>query len=57
NLEGLNLSTQSLQDLLSVDVPGWLKEVANVREYCKIFGADLPQTITDELFRIENELK
>lgn len=57
NLEGLNLSTQSLQDLLSVDVPGWLKEVANVREYCKIFGSDLPQTITDELFRIENELK
>ncbi|EPP30249.1 phosphoenolpyruvate carboxykinase domain protein [Chlamydia psittaci 84-8471/1] len=40
-----------------MDVPGWLKEVANVREYCKIFGADLPQTITDELFRIENELK
>lgn len=57
NLEGLNLSTQALQDLLSVDVPGWLKEVANVREYCKIFGSDLPQAITDELFRIENELK
>ena len=56
NLEGLNLPSQVVQDLLSVDVSGWLKEVVNVREYLKIFGSDLPQIITDDLLRIENEL-
>ncbi|ANH78647.1 phosphoenolpyruvate carboxykinase (GTP) [Candidatus Chlamydia sanziniae] len=57
NLHGLDLVPQALQTLLSVNHEGWLREVEHIREYCKIFGADCPQEILDELSRIKSELQ
>nr|WP_162261160.1 phosphoenolpyruvate carboxykinase (GTP) [Chlamydia pecorum] len=57
NVTGLNLPPQVLEELLSIDRQGWLNEVKNIREYCKIFGEDCPQEILDELLRIESQLK
>ena len=57
NTTGLNLSQEALQALLTVDTLGWRAEVNNIREYCTIFGADMPQQIINELSRIESELK
>lgn len=56
-LDGLNVSEQVMQELLSIDVSGWLSEVSEIRSYFQIFGDKLPQAISDELLRIENELK
>ncbi|EPP34794.1 phosphoenolpyruvate carboxykinase family protein [Chlamydia ibidis] len=57
NTSGLNLSQQVIEDLLSVDVAGWHKEIAGIREYFTMFGSDLPQPLLDELLRIESQLK
>ncbi|SPN73963.1 Phosphoenolpyruvate carboxykinase [GTP],phosphoenolpyruvate carboxykinase,Phosphoenolpyruvate carboxykinase [Chlamydia serpentis] len=57
NLEGLNLTAQALHDLFSLDTCGWLTEVENIQDYLKIFGAECPQQITDELLRIKSELE
>ncbi|AAF73531.1 phosphoenolpyruvate carboxykinase [Chlamydia muridarum str. Nigg] len=57
NTTGLNLSRDALQSLLAVDTQGWRAEVNNIREYCSIFGSDMPRQILEELSRIENELK
>ncbi len=57
NVDGLNLNSQVLQELLTVDQKGWIAEVQNIRNYFKIFGSSCPQEILDELSRIESELK
>ncbi|MBQ8498794.1 phosphoenolpyruvate carboxykinase (GTP) [Chlamydia sp.] len=57
NTTGLDLSKNALRSLLTVDTQGWKAEISNIREYCSIFGADMPQRILEELSRIENELK
>lgn len=57
NTSGLDLSEDALRALLTVDAQGWKAEVSNIRKYCSIFGADMPQRILEELSRIESELK
>jgi phosphoenolpyruvate carboxykinase (GTP) len=46
-----------MKELLSVDVEGWKKEIADVREnhYPK-FGDKLPKELMDELAAIESRL-
>lgn len=54
NTEGLNVSTQAVKELLSVDIAGWKKEIKDIREnhYPK-FGARLPQQLRDALEVLE----
>ncbi|PJD97060.1 MAG: phosphoenolpyruvate carboxykinase (GTP) [Parachlamydia sp.] len=53
---GLNISTEKLQKLLEVNPEEWKSEVAELRDYFKLFGEKLPQGITDELNALENRL-
>lgn len=56
DLTGLNLSQESLTELLSVDNAPWKKEVKELKEYYKIFGDTLPQGIREELLALETRL-
>jgi phosphoenolpyruvate carboxykinase (GTP) len=48
DLEGLDLSAEDLEVLLSVDPAVWEAEAARLPEYFAQFGEHLPQAITDE---------
>jgi phosphoenolpyruvate carboxykinase (GTP) len=56
DVSGLDLSPDSIKELLRVDVEAWKKEAAELREYYKIFGDRLPAGIKDELQQLEARL-
>lgn len=57
DLNGLNVSRETMQALLNVDKEDWLKEVGGLREYFKIFGSRLPEKLAKELDVLESRLK
>ena len=54
---GLDVSAEDMQELLSVNKEEWLKEAAAVREYYAKFGDKLPQELNQELDALEQRLK
>ena len=56
NLKGLDVSASTLQELLAVTPEAWRKEVAEMREYLKEFGARAPAEMSAELDGIEKRL-
>lgn len=57
NLTGLNVSADSMHEILSVDTEGWKKEIADVRanHYPK-FGDKLPKELVTEMEGLEARL-
>ncbi|HPX14680.1 MAG TPA: phosphoenolpyruvate carboxykinase (GTP) [Treponemataceae bacterium] len=57
DVSGLNVSHDAMQEILSVDVEGWKKEIADVRanHYPK-FGDKLPKELMAEMEALENRL-
>ncbi|MBN2812306.1 MAG: phosphoenolpyruvate carboxykinase (GTP), partial [Spirochaetales bacterium] len=57
NLTGLDVSAEIMKDILSVDVEGWKKEIADVRanHYPK-FGDKLPKELMAEMEGLESRL-
>lgn len=57
NTSGLNVSADDMKTILSVDVEGWKKEIADVRanHYPK-FGDKLPKELTKEMEGLEARL-
>ncbi|HQF74340.1 MAG TPA: phosphoenolpyruvate carboxykinase (GTP), partial [Treponemataceae bacterium] len=55
DVSGLNVSHDAMQEILSVDVEGWKKEIADVRanHYPK-FGDKLPKELMAEMEALEN---
>jgi phosphoenolpyruvate carboxykinase (GTP) len=53
----LNISDEVLTELLSVDKAVWLEDVQNQKEYFAQFGDRLPKEISEELTKLENNLK
>src|SRR5579863_2759147 len=51
---GLSIADQQVQELLSVDVEGWLAEVPRIKEHFAKFGKDLPDGLNAELKALEN---
>lgn len=49
NLEGLDLTVDTLRDLLTIDNDTWLKEAEGIKEFYKKFGTKLPHELHDEL--------
>ena len=43
--EGLDVSEEAMNELLSVNKEEWLEEVASIREYYKIYGDKLPEEL------------
>ena len=53
-LEGID--TETIRDLLSVDVDSWLSDVANIRDFYAQIGASVPATMHAELDALEARL-
>jgi phosphoenolpyruvate carboxykinase (GTP) len=54
--KGLAIDVTNVQELLSVDVDGWLEEVPRIREHFAKFGKHLPQGLESELHILEERL-
>ena len=57
NLEGLDITTEVVADLLNVDKALWLEDVAGIKEFYKKFGDKLPCELKKQLEILENNLK
>ena len=57
NLEGLDISKETVEGLLGVDKDLWREEAKGIREYYAKFGDKLPKELMDELNTLENNLK
>ncbi|RME90523.1 MAG: phosphoenolpyruvate carboxykinase (GTP) [Verrucomicrobia bacterium] len=55
DLSGLDLPEGNLEQLLSVDIEGWKKEVADIRAYYEKLG-DLPEALKAKLDELERRL-
>lgn len=57
NIEGLDISLDTMKELLTVDKDSWLADVENIKEFYKQVGDRVPQTMYDELAALEARLK
>ena len=53
----LDISEETLKELLSVDKEVWQKEIAGIEEYFAQFGDRLPEEIKDELEKLKENIK
>jgi len=54
---GLDINGAHVDELLSVDVEGWLAEVPLIKEHFAKFGDHLPEGLQDEVAGLEQRLK
>src|SRR6202142_4394924 len=54
---GLDIKSNRVDELLSVDVEGWLAEVPLIKEHFAKFGDHLPKGLQDEVAGLEERLK
>ena len=57
NMEGLDISKETLQGLLGVDKELWKDEAKGIHEFYGKFGDKVPQGLRDELAKLEENLK
>jgi len=57
NIDGLNISEETLSSILSVDKELWKKEAESVHELYAKFGDKLPKVLAEQLETLENNLK
>ncbi len=56
NIEGLDISLNTLKNLLAVDVSLWKEEAKGIHEFYAKFGDRLPKALADELADLEKRL-
>jgi phosphoenolpyruvate carboxykinase (GTP) len=56
DIDGLDVTTQDMTELLRVDIEGWRAEVPLIRRYYEQFGDRLPQALTDQVDTLEEHL-
>lgn len=57
NLEGIDVTAESMQTLLEVDVPAWQAEMASIGEYLESYGSRTPQALLQECQRVVTALQ
>ena len=57
NLEGVDVTLDTVKDILGVDKELWLEECKGIREYYAQFGDKLPKKLAQELDDLEARLK
>lgn len=55
--KGLDIKGAHVDELLGVDIDGWLQEVPRIREHFAKFGKHLPEGLNDELRALEDRLQ
>ncbi len=56
NVEGLDISRETLETLLSVDADAWKEDIANIKEFYAQVGARVPKEMYEELAALEKRL-
>ena len=56
NLDGTDVSVETLKELLNVDPELWRQEVAGIKEFYAMFGEKLPAELVHQLNILENNL-
>ena len=56
DVSGLDVSSEDMNKLLTVDVQGWKNELESIKAHHEEFGDRLPQDLKDELARLEKRL-
>ena len=56
NIEGLDISLDTIKDLLSVDTASWKEDIANIKEFYAQVGDAVPATMYEELAALEKRL-
>ncbi len=57
NLEGLDISKETVNDLLSVEKDLWLEDAKGIEEFYSKFNGRIPKELTDELNNLKNNFK
>ncbi len=57
NIEGLDISEDTMKELLSVDKDAWLEDVENIKEFYAMIGDRVPAELKDELAALEARLR
>ena len=57
NIEGLDIGTDTVKELLSVDRASWLEDILNIREFYALVGDRVPAELHKELNELEARLK
>jgi phosphoenolpyruvate carboxykinase (GTP) len=53
---GLTTSDAAMNELLAVDVPGWLRELGDIRDFYRTLGDRLPPRLANELAQLRQRL-
>ena len=56
NIDGLDITVDTIEDLLSVDKSSWLEDVENIKSFYAQVGDRVPATMYDELKALEDRL-
>lgn len=56
DISGLNLSTEDMEELLTVDKEGWLAEIESIKANYESYGDRLPAELAAELEKLEKSL-
>jgi phosphoenolpyruvate carboxykinase (GTP) len=54
---GLNIRSAHVNQLLAVDIDGWLAEIPLIKEHFATFGSHLPEGLNAELKALEDRLR
>ena len=57
NIEGLDITIDTIKELLTVDKASWLEDIENIKDFYKQVGDRVPTTMYDELAALEARLK
>jgi len=56
NIEGLDISLDTIRELLTVDVDSWKEDVQNIKEFYALVGDHVPAEMYEELAALEARL-
>ena len=56
NIEGLDISIDTIRELLTVDVDSWKEDVENIKEFYALIGDHVPSELYEELAALEKRL-
>ncbi len=56
NVEGLDLTIDTVRELLTVDVDAWKEDIANIKEFYDLVGDRVPAALKEELAALEARL-
>jgi len=56
NLEGIDVSAETLTELLSIDTASWKEDIENIKEFYDLVGDRVPEELKEELKALQQRL-